>query len=144
MQNQTTEKGQVSFYESPVYQIVKQIKEEGYLPASINGAKLDESDSPSHSGVGILKSRPPIKQGLLGFLGIETRQRALHLGTIWLENDRLGAKSDSNWKLEAYGRESFSELKEFMGDMSSKYNVKIDSILSRETPHLEAYASDDY
>ena len=138
----TTELGEgVNYRESLAYAVAKTLRDRGYGIAGCSGIRQTE---PNHDFVGILKQRSPIKRSLLG-LHLKRKQAALHIGTLWLDNESRGAKPDENWVLEVYGRDNVTKLTELIKEFSESSHVKVQVRLDSENPKVETYFSDhDY
>ena len=65
--------------------------------------------------------------------------RALHTGTLWFDNKLRGAKENTNWVLEVYGRENMPSLTNLFIDLSEQYEVTIEIRLESENSRLEVY-----
>ena len=135
MQERATLDKKVSYYESPTYAIARTLREKGYEIADGRGRRQTE---PKHSVVGILKPRDPIQKS---FLGIKWNkgQKALYLGTLWLNSQLMGARSDENWVLEVYGRENVPELTKLVEELSEPSSTRVQVTLGREQPKVETY-----
>jgi hypothetical protein len=130
----------IRYYESPTYAIAKTIKDKGYQIADSTGMRV--SEPPNHV-LGILEPKEPIEKSFLGFKW-KRKQRALHIGTLWLANDARGAKPDENWVLEVYGRNNVPKLTELVREFSEPKKVSVQVRLHSEQPRVETYWSDYY
>lgn len=128
----------VSYHESPAYTVARKLRDKGYEIASCIGLKRTE---PDHNVVGILKPRDHIQKSFLG-LKWDSKQRALHLGTLWLDNRAKGAKYHKNWVLEVYGRDNVPELTELVKELSETSGARVQIRLGSEQPRVETYFSD--
>ena len=129
----------IDYNEHPVYEIATTLREKGYQIANCIGIRQAEPE-PKHS-VGILKPRRDIQKSFLG-IRWNKRQRALYLGTLWLDNKAKGAKNNENWILEVYGRENIKELSELVKELSEPRNVNFKVILDMDQSREESYPSD--
>jgi len=130
----------VSYTESPIFRLAKEISEKGYKTASCTGLSQRLFHAKDLS-IGLLKPRPPKR----GFLGRLKRQRANFLGVIWLDNLIRDAKPNKRWVFEVYGRTHLEEAKKLAEDLASKFKVGIQIQLEAETEKEETYLSDyDY
>ena len=89
----------ISYYESPIYNIVNSLVNKGYRITNAFGLLVDELDNKC---VGILEPRESVRS----FLGIKIKQRGLHLSNLWLNEPSLGAEEDKKWVMCVYGREN--------------------------------------
>ena len=141
----------ISYDESPTFAIARILRAKGYLIANPfsqifgvapYGRRVSE---PPHDGLGILEPRNPIQRSFLG-LKWNKAQRALYIGTLWVDNDEddeaIGAKHNENWVLEVYGRENVSKLTELIKELPKPENVSVQVRLTRETPLVEYISSD--
>ncbi len=128
----------ISYHESPAYDVARALRDRGYEIASGTGLRRSE---PSHNVVGILKPRDPVQKSFLGPKW-DSKQRALYLGTLWLDNRAKGAKHDENWVLEVYGRDNVPELTELVKGLSEPKKVSVQVRLDSEQPRVETYLSD--
>lgn len=128
----------ISYHESPTYEIARKLKDKGYQIADFAGIRVSE---PQHDVLGILEPRDPIEKSFLGFKR-NKKQRALYIGTLWINNQERGAKSDENWVLEAYGRNNVPKLTELVRELSESKGVSVQVRLEREQSRVEMYVSD--
>lgn len=127
----------VSYVESPIYRLVKEIREKGYETADCGGLSRRVFEA-RDTKLGLLKLRPSKE----GFLGRSKRQRNIFFCTIWLDNSSIGAHIDKKWVLEVYGRTYLEEAKKLAEDLASKFKVHIEIQLATETEKEEMYLSD--
>jgi hypothetical protein len=128
----------VNYHESPAYAVARTLRNRGYEIASCTGLRQTE---PNHNVVGILKPRDSVRKSFLG-LKWDSKQRALYLGTLWLNNQTKGTKHDENWVLEVYGRDNVPELTELVKELSEPSGAHVQVRLDSEQPRVEAYLSD--
>ena len=128
----------ISPYENPAYIIAEELRGEGYAIAGHLGVK---QKFPSPGFVGILKERKPIQKNFYG-IKYNKSQRALHLGTIWMNNREKEATENKNWVLEVYGEKYLPRLTKIVEKISAPYNVKIEVKLLSKEPKEEHYLSD--
>ena len=95
---------------SSTYDIARKLKGIGYLIADSMGKQVAE---PEHKVIGILDPRESKERSLLGKL-LGGHERALYLGTIWVDNEPRGA-NEKNWVFEVYGLENLSRMKDRSG-----------------------------
>ncbi len=126
----------ITYIESPVYEIAEIATKNGYLIANANGVRVEEPDP---HVVGILKPRDSVPRKFLPFL--YHKEKALHLGTLWVNSESKGASPDEKWVLHAYGRDSVEELTSFteklIGELSEPGDIHIDIHLGSETQREE-------
>ncbi len=127
----------VTYHENTVA-VTKTLRDRGYDIANSAGLRQSEPDK---GAVGILKPREPIQKSFLGFKW-NNQQRALYIGTLWLENQARGAKLDENWVLEVYGRDYVPELTELAKELSEPHQTQVQIRLDTEKPRVETYLSD--
>jgi len=127
----------VTYYENSVA-VAKILRERGYYIACSTGVRKSE---PNYNVVGILKPREPAQRSFLGFKW-NSQQRAVYIGTLWLENQSRGAKLDKNWVLEVYGRDYVPELTELVKELSELHQIQVQIRLDSEKPYTETYLSD--
>ena len=125
-------------YQEYATDVAKILREKGYDIADPICIRKEEPDK---DVVGILKPRNPIQKSFLG-IKWNKKQRALYIGTLWLENQPRGARFDENWVLEVYGRDQIPELTEVVGELSRKYQINVQTRLVAEEPCVEKYSSD--
>jgi len=128
----------IEYHESPTYEIADTLLSIGYQIANCCGMKISK---PAHDVLGILEPRSPIKKKFLCFRG-EEKQRALYIGTLWLDNNAREAKPDRNWVLEVYGRDNIPKLIQLVKKLSEPRKVNVQIRLESEEPEEESYASD--
>ena len=129
----------ISYYESPTYAVAKALREKGYEIANHRGVKI--VGEPLHDVLGILEPRDPIVKNFFGLRWL-SKQRALYLGTLWVDNNAYGAKPDERWVLEVYGRSSVQKLTELMREIPKPREVSILIRLKSERGREEVYESD--
>jgi len=126
----------ISYYESPTYAIAETLREKGYQIADTEGVRVLELDELSHYYLGILEPQEPIELRLLG-LNFPKKQKALYLGTLWVDNQSRGAIPDKNWVLDVYGRDNVPKLMELVKELSEPNNVCVQVGLVSEQPREE-------
>jgi len=127
----------LTYHENSVA-VAKTLKDRGYDIASSTGLRQSE---PDRDVVGILKPREPVQKSFLG-VRWNSQQRALYIGTLWLENQARGAKLNENWVLEVYGRAYVPELTELVKELSEPHQAQVQIRLNAEKPRVETYLSD--
>ncbi len=128
----------VSSYKSPAYEIARKLRQMGYEIADCIGMRQNEPDRDS---VGILQLRDPVQKSFLG-IKYNKKQRALYLGTLWLDNPPRKAKEDEKWILDVYGKENISQLTDVVKKLSESYSIKFQVELKTENPKLETFLDD--
>jgi len=111
---------------SPTYDIARELKNQGYRITDMIGKIVDE---PELNVLGILDPRVLKERNLLDKLAGGS-EKALYLGTIWVNNPARGADED-NWVVEVYGRENLSIMKELIRKNSPR-DVHIEIYLKSE------------
>ena len=134
-QNKNSQDERISYYESPVYSIAKELRKRGYEIADSIGVRITE---PEEEVIGILKDREPIKKSFLG-IKWEKAQPALYVGKLWLNHPKIRARENKSWVLEVYGREYVPEMMNLIEELSSPYGVRVDVKLGSENPREETY-----
>ena len=122
------------YHESLTYAIAKTIRDKGYEIADSTGRKISE---PPQDALGILEPREPIEKSFFGFFKRKEKQKALHTGTLWVDNYVRGAKHDKNWVLEVYGRNNVQKLIELVKEFSEPKKVSVQVSLDSEHPKVE-------
>lgn len=126
-------------FNGPSYLIAEKLKEKGYDISGHGGVRLKEKTLSSF--IGILKDRKPVEKRILGFK-YNKKQRALHLGTLWFNNNKKDADENKNWVLEVYGKKYLPTLTKLVNSLSKPYNVQVEVKLKNEYPLEETYLSD--
>jgi len=111
---------------SPTYDIAHELKNQGYLITNMIGKIVDE---PEFNVLGILDPRVLKERNLLDKLTCG-HEKALYLGTIWVNNPPRGADED-NWVVEVYGLKNLPIMKELIRKNSPR-DVHIEIYLKSE------------
>lgn len=130
---------EVTYQESPVFDIVKMIKSKGYVAGNLGGVPEegfefhDRFDSKTKI-VGILKSFE--KKTFFDKIFNTTSIYNLHIGNLSIEN------LPTELSLEVYGRKYVSELSELAKEIGKPMNARIKIELGQEYPKSEMRHSD--
>lgn len=127
-----------NYIESLAREIAKVIEDNAYHVATHTGMKVIE---PLPYALGILEPRSTIEKSIFGFR-LRRKRRALHIGTLWLDSDLIGAKRYENWVLEVYGKKNVQKLTELVKKLSEEKGVSFQVRLVDKRPRLETYFSD--
>jgi hypothetical protein len=133
----------VSSYASPVHEVAQKLREEDY---DIAGRAKVRQFQPDPDMIRILKDREPIQRSLFGFKMpfLYRKQRALDLGTIWINNKENGAHEDKKWILEINKSQYDQKLIEIANNLSSSYGVQLEVIKFDKKPGRETYLHELY
>jgi len=112
----------LTYHESPAYEIAAQMKERGYAIADENGKPLD---NPKENVIGILREKRLSK--IQGMLHIELFKdlEIPYLGNLWLNDTSRGASPTVKWVLEAYGKRNVPKLIDLCRRLNPSVNIEI-------------------
>jgi hypothetical protein len=139
LNNKSSLKNMSSLFYGPAHNITDKLREEGYEISGHSRVKIKYPKYSSSSFMGILKDKEPIQKNLLGILKWKKKQRAYHIGTLWLNHEGKKAKEDKKWVLEVYGKKYSSGLLKIVKELSEFYEVKLEINLASDTPREEVY-----
>ena len=131
-------KTSMSSINGPSYEVAEKLRKIGYDIAGHAGIRKEK---PLSSFIGILKDRNPLNKSILG-IKYTKKQRAIHLGTLWFNNEKKNANEHKNWVLDVYGRKHLSKMTKLVNSLSQPYNVEVKVNLKSEYPIEENYLSD--
>ena len=120
------------------YVLAKSLRQIGYEIADPLGMRLSD---PRYDVIGILKPREPLQKSFLK-IKYKEDQRALFIGTLWLNNLSRGVTENKKWILEVYGRDNVRELTDLVREFSEPCGVEVDVNLTQEHSALEKFYSD--
>ncbi|MAG15594.1 hypothetical protein CMO88_00880 [Candidatus Woesearchaeota archaeon] len=121
--------------ESPTYTIAETLRAEGYEIANRIGIRQGK---PNRKVIGILKPKEPVRRSNWGYSWTE-KQRSLHFGNIWFDNEKKGAIPNERWVAEGYGRETYDELTTLVKNLAAERGVEIEIRLLTERAKTEMY-----
>jgi hypothetical protein len=102
--------------------VVTTLTEKGYSFANEFGARQETC-----SGIiGILKDRDPIQKRFLGLIPYSIDQKALHIGTLYIDDSLRNMNPLEKWYLEVYGIDNINPLKEAISPISNSYGVNLE------------------
>lgn len=135
----TTEQARVK--ESPYYTVARLLQEKGYTLADCTGKR--ECEIPDRWGVGILKTKSPVKvKRLFRLVTSMEEPRASFVGMVWMDVKERGVKADRNWSLEIYGAQHANHLTSIVEQAAKHQNVQLKVELCDNNPRSEVYLSD--
>jgi hypothetical protein len=129
----------VNYQESLSIKVGVFLRDRGCAIATISGVAKDVLERTNSFGV---LYKDPDAKPIKRFFGLFRRNpRRAFLGTVWLNSDARRA-DEKNWVFELYGRKYHEFVRQLADELSAVFNVKIDLLLVRERPDVEAYDSD--
>lgn len=120
----------INQYGSLIDAIAGIAQEIGYQTCNCIGIR---AHNPYSSSVGFLRKGEPEKW----LWGLITTRPTHHLGTLWVDNDGLGATPKSEWRLQVHGRCYLEEMTAFAGELAKQANVRLEVHLVTEYPIYE-------
>jgi hypothetical protein len=130
----------VNSFDNPVHGLANGLRQEGY---DIAGRSKVRQKNPDPNMINILEDRNPVQGSFLG-IKYNKMQRALHIGTIWLNDKENGAIEDKKWVLKVNGSKYKSKLTEVVQKLAAPYNVEVEVTLSDNKPGRETYLHELY
>jgi hypothetical protein len=131
-QNITSLNDYLSFLESPIHRIAKEVMEEGYDIAGHMGIRVSEKNKHPSNMIGILKNKDPLEKRILG-IKFNQKQRAELIGELWNNNDKF--------TLKVYGQDNYLEVCRLVKKHLSAYNIKPKKVIYQDSRE-ESYISD--
>lgn len=128
----------ITYYESPSFDIANHLLKRGYEISSSDGEKVEE---PNTDCVGILQPMPSVEKSFLGFKR-KKKRRSLHIATIWVENKSIHAVDDKRWVLHIFDRTKIVELTSLFKELVEKKQVDLHVELKTEKPKEETFFAD--
>lgn len=107
--------------------VAKTIRKKGYGITDVIGGK---------------RIRTPDDKNVVGILTPYkwySRQKASHIGTLWLDNKARDAKLDKRWILEVFGNDYLPKLNNVAKDLSKLYHVQVEAVLTISEPVAKNY-----
>ena len=123
----------ITYHEPASHKVAEKIQEQGYLISDNWGnTSISHLDDLSDWCLSILKAR----EGTLTrrFLCFEWEKplKPIYMADLILQNEYKGAKENSRWVLEVYGRDNIQELTDLVGKIAREESVNLHVELNQE------------
>jgi len=134
----------ITYYESPVFELKRFIKNKGYMIGDDSGKK--DCNSIDDRAVSIFKERPwqeqpHSKMGWWEKFTTPELPKDYHIANLWIKDAnniwKTGAIINKKWKFHIFGKQFLEEMRCFANDIFSEFKIPIEIELVQENLRTE-------